>query len=400
LTLGIIPAHLWSKVKLEQFPLTSLNTKPVGSGPYEVTNITNDNSGIPQVYNLKPFKDFALGTPKIDLTLRFYNSDKELLTALENGEVGSASALSPTSATKLASNGQKILQSPLPRTFTVFLNQNHNQIFIDPVLRQALSLAVDRQKLIDDVLAGYGTPLNNALPDSIVGLENNKLGNGLVEAQKLLTDNNWLLNEKGELQKNTITKTKTSKGTVSKTVSGDPVSFTLATANISELKTAAQIIANNWAKLGIKVNLEFFEPADLNQEVIRPRRYDALLFGEVIGRDYDLYPFWHSSQRLDPGLNIAMYVNNKVDKLLEEIRESTQIKDLPEKYQALSAEISKDKPAVFLYQPDFLYAIPGNLKGVELPVISNSANRFSQIYKWYFKTDRVWSIFANFISYF
>ncbi len=398
-TLGILPVHLWDKVKPEQFPLSSLNTNPIGSGPYEVSGVNRDNAGIPQSYNLKPFKKFALGTPRINLTLRFYNNETELLSALGSGEIGNASAITPTAAAKLAKNGQKIIQAPLPRTFAVFLNQSRNQFFVDPVIRRAMDLAIDRDLLVQNVLSGYGVPLLTVLPESIVN-ESEETNRGTDQALALLQKNNWQINAQGQLEKQAVVVKTKNKSATTKSPTSGPVSFTLATANIDELKLAADMLAKDWGKLGIKVDVEVFEPGDLNQEVIRPRRYDALLFGEVVGRDYDLYPFWHSSQRLDPGLNIAMYVSNKVDKLLEEIRESNQVKDLGAKYQELAKEIDKDQPAIFLYQPDFLYAVQNNLKGVQLPVIANPADRFSGAYKWYFKTDRVWSIFARIASYF
>lgn len=405
-TLGILPEHLWKEVKPEQFPLSSLNTNPIGSGPYEVVSINKNNTEIPSSYNLKPFKNFALGTPRVNLNLRFYNNEKELLAGLNNGEIESASAITPNNAEKLAKSGQRIIQSPLPRTFAVFLNQGHNQVFVDPVIRKALNLAIDRQILIKEVLSSYGQPLVGVLPESIVG-KSTEEKKGVDQALALLQENGWEINEKGELVKKAktiTTKVKNSKGKIvsvtSKSAASGPVSFTLATANIDELKNAAEMIARDWGKLGIKVNVEIFEPGDLNQDIIRPRRYDALLFGEVVGRDYDLYPFWHSSQRLDPGLNISLYANNKVDALLEEIRESSKIKDLSEMYKSLALEINKDQPAIFLYQPDFLYAIPGNLKGVQLPVITSPSDRFADIYRWYIKTDRVWTIFARIASYF
>ncbi len=405
-TLGILPKHLWDKIKPEQFPLSSLNINPIGSGPYEVTNVNRDGAGIPLSYNLKPFKNFALGTPRINLTLRFYNNEKELISSLNNGEIGSASAITPNTAKKLSSSGQKIIQAPLPRTFAVFLNQSRNQIFVDPVIRQALNLAIDREAIIKNVLSDYGVPLNGVLPESIAG-QSQITTKGIGPALTLLQTNGWQINANGQLEKQakiTTSKVKNSKGKLvtvtTKSAASGPISFTLATANISELKTAAELIAQDWGKLGIKVNIEIFEPGDLNQDIIRPRRYDAILFGEVVGRDYDLYPFWHSSQRLDPGLNIALYANNKADQLLEEIRESNQIKDLGSKYQALATEINNDQPAIFLYQPDFLYAIPSGLKGVQLPIIASPSDRFSGIYRWYFKTDRVWTIFARVASYF
>lgn len=407
LTLGILPEHLWGKVKTDQFPLAGLNPNPVGSGPYKVASIEKDSAGIPTAYNLKPSPNFVLGAPKVDLTIRLYNSDKELLIALETGEIGSAGAISPVEAAKLAKSGQTVLQAPLPRIFAVFLNQNHNQVFVDPVIRQALNLSVDRQKLINDVLIGYGTTIDSPLPSAVVSKDNGN-DNGLQKAQTLLADNHWQIDATGNLVKNTPTPKPYKDKKTGKMITppapknqiSGPITFTLATANIEELKTTARRLQADWGKLGIKVDLQFFESGDLTQEVIRPRRYDAILFGEVIGRDYDLYPFWHSSQRLDPGLNIAMYANNKVDKLLEEIRESANITDLSAKYQELASEINKDQPAIFLYQPDFLYAVPKDLKGVYLPVIASPANRFAQVSKWYFKTDRVWPIFAKIISYF
>jgi len=385
-TLGILPAHLWQEVTPEQFPLVGLNTEPIGSGPYEIESVTKDKNGIPKSYRLKPFKNFALGAPKIDLILRFYNSDGELLEALNNGEIRAASAITTATATKLETAGRRILRSPLPRIFAVFFNQSRNQILLDPAIREALDLATDRTGLVEEVLAGYGTPLKNALPPSITSAEKAMAPTtfNLAAAQERLTKAGWIINDHGQLEKAGV-----------KGAPATKAAFTLATANIEELKLSAQKLAANWSKLGIEIKLEFFEPSDLTQDVIRPRSYDVLLFGQIIGRHYDLFSFWHSSQRLDPGLNIALYANSKVDDLLEEIRESATIKDLSEKYSALAQEITADRPAVFLYQPDFLYVVPDDLKGVSLPVIANPSNRFAQAHRWYFRVDRIWKIFAK-----
>ena len=76
----------------------------------------------------------------------------------------------------------------------------------------------------------------------------------------------------------------------------------------------------NFEELGAKVEIKFFDTTDLNQNVIRPRKYDALLFGLVVGQGQDLFAFWHSSQRMDPGLNLALYANAKADTLLATAR--------------------------------------------------------------------------------
>src|SRR6185369_17927164 len=94
--------------------------------------------------------------------------------------------------------------------------------------------------------------------------------------------------------------------------------FSISTGNAPELAKTAELIKDDLAAVGIKVDIKTFETGNLNQNVIRPRKYDALLFGEIINNESDLFAFWHSSQRKDPGLNVAMYTNAKVDKILED----------------------------------------------------------------------------------
>jgi len=105
--------------------------------------------------------------------------------------------------------------------------------------------------------------------------------------------------------------------------------------------------------------------------------------------------FWHSSQRLDPGLNIALYANIKADKLLEQARNMTNSKDRDAKYEQFKTEIKKDIPAIFLYYPDFIYVLPKNIKGVELGSATVPSERFLHVSKWYIDTDSVWQIFTK-----
>lgn len=396
LTLGILPAHLWSKLSDEQFALTRLNIQPIGSGPYQISSTNEDSLGIPTSYELSPFQDFALTKAKISLRLNFYNNEDDLIKDLKSGKIDSAGSISPQVAEELKNDGKKIVLGQLPRIFGVFFNQSRNTALLDPVIRQALDLAVDKQAVIDSVLYGYGDRLSGPLPETVVGKSTTTEKRGLATAMELLEKNNWTINSDKYLvkQQPKTSNKKKSSSTNAKTTSG-PMTITISTANIDELKKAAELIAKDWSKLGIKVNLEFFEPNDLNQERIKDRRYEALLFGQVLGHNYDPFPFWHSSQRLDPGLNISLYVNNKVDKLLENARESAKITDLSAEYAKVQKEIVKDQPAIFLYQPNYIYVLPAKLKGVELPVISNSSDRWSQVHRWHLKTDRVWSIFSK-----
>ena len=384
-TLGILPKHLWQNTSADSFPLNEQNLEAIGSGPYQVSKIIKDSDGIPTAYELTSFTDFALGQPHLEkITINFYKNEEELVKAYESGQIDSLNSLSPALVKEFEDSGRRVAKSTLPRVFAVFFNQNHNAIFLDATVREALNLAVPREEIVTDIFHGYAKPLDGIFPSETTKLANTDL----ATAKKLLADAGWKLNEEGNLQKTT----KSSKG---KPATTQTLAFSLATSNIAELKQIAEKLKANWTALGAKVELEVYEPNDLNQNVIRPRKYDTLLFGEVMGRDNNPYPFWHSSQRTDPGLNIAMYTNATVDHLLDEARQATDLEERNERYLKIEKEIKKDQPAAFIYSPYFLYLLPKNILGVSLPTLTNPAERFANIHQWYIRTDKVWEIFTK-----
>ena len=197
----------------------------------------------------------------------------------------------------------------------------------------------------------------------------------------------WTDGEEGCLVKTTTAKNK------KKTIT--TLEFSISTGNVPELVTTAELIRQDLATVGIKVDVKTFEVGNLNQNVIGPRKYDALLFGQVINRESDLYAFWHSSQRKEPGRNVAIYTNARADSLLEDAFITLDDKRRAEKYAQFAAEVKKDVPAVFLYSPDFIYVTAKDLSGLSLKHIISPSDRFNDIYKWFTKTENVWKIFAK-----
>jgi peptide/nickel transport system substrate-binding protein len=168
------------------------------------------------------------------------------------------------------------------------------------------------------------------------------------------------------------------------------LSFTLTTSNNPELIATAEILKTEWEAIGAKVTVVSIEPSVLSETVIRPRKYDALLFGEVIGRGEDLYPFWYSGERKDPGLNIALYTNSKADSLLQKARTATSSEETSKQLSSFADIIKEDIPAVFLYSPEFIYVIPNKIKGLELPALEMAHERFSGILSSYINAKKVW----------
>ena len=389
LTLGILPKALWSSISDEEFPFSELNAEPVGSGPYAVSSVSRTSSGIPSTYSMRSFDNYALGKPYLDtITVHFYQSEGTLVAALGGGDIDSASGLSPGNLSAIPE--ENIRTSPLNRVFGVFLNQNQSVVLRDKAVRSALNTSINRAEMVSQILGGYGTPLFGPVPPALYNGDSPAGTSTTVElaaaARQSLINNGWKPREDGILQKTTGTGKKASTVTLE---------FDIATANVPELRAAAEYLRAAWRLAGAQVNVKIFEQGDLSQNIIRPRKYDALLFGEVVGRELDLFAFWHSSQRNDPGLNIAGYANSKADKALEAMRVTTDKKKRGQMLADFLVELNKDIPAVFLYAPDFVYSIPNEIAGVDLGFIETPDDRFLSLPQWHRETDEVWPFFIK-----
>lgn len=415
-TIGILPATLWKNSAIE---LNDYNINPIGSGPYQISNVNKKSSGTINYYDLIPFKKFALGKPYIDsISLHFYPSEDDLIIALRKGEVTQMSSLTPENALMLQDENYDIKTSVLPRVFGLFFNQNQAPIFTDKNIIKAIDLAVNKDEIIKQVLKGYGTAIDSPIPPNMVAYQtlstNIKTSHeeNLQKAIDLLAKDGWAKNADGVLERKAVAKkavakkSSTTKKTSTKTTTttqaantvntnAKNIEFTIYTGNAVELAETANVIANELNDLGMKVDVKTFEIGNLNQTVIRPRKYDVLLFGEIITHESDLYAFWHSSQRNDPGLNVAIYTNPKVDKILEDALVTVDEKSRIQKYMQFEDQISKDTPAVFLYSPDFIYVVSKNLNGLAIDHITSPGDRFLNIYNWSVAKDYIWKIFSK-----
>ncbi|MFZ2500646.1 MAG: peptide ABC transporter substrate-binding protein [Minisyncoccia bacterium] len=374
-TLGILPSHLWKNVSNAEFPFSTLETNPVGAGPFMVKNVSRNASGLIEGVSLTENTYYALGRPYLDgIDFTFYSNTEDLSRALANGTVESAYGIP----------NKKALMVPYARVFGIFFNPGEKPVYARIEVRKALSLALDRNYITTSVLGGYATPIMGPVPP---GEEVNQVpipqsNNPTITAAGILESAGWSYDSSARTWKNT--KAKQTLDTL-----------TIRTSNVPELKSVAIAVKTAWENLGIKVDIELYEPGDLSQNVIRPRKYGALLYGMVIGRDHDLYAFWDSQERNDPGLNIALYANKTIDALLESARSSTNEEERLADLQKIENIIAADYPAAFIYAPDFIYTLPDDLRGVELPQIITPDDRFATAATWYRFTDSVWPFFVK-----
>lgn len=404
MTTGILPFHIWKNVSIPEFSLSPLNIKAIGSGPYQIESVSKNSNGFPEEYKLKRFKNFTLGVPHIKyLKIISYSNERDLIKALLSHSIDQASGISPENANKIKESGYTIHTTTLSRIFGLFFNSGINEILADPIIIKALNKGLNRESIVKEVLNDYGTMIHSPIPESILPDQNDstEYKSSVEEAIFILEEDGWRLEEDGVMTKGgkvMETKTKRVKGkTVTEEVEVDKgdiikLSFSLTTGDTPELKHTAQLIKSQLKLIGIKVDIKIYEIGQLNQ-LIRSRNYEALFFGQVINHESDLFSFWHSSQIVDPGLNIAMYNNKKIDAILESAQKTSDPEARISKYKEFIKEFNQNLPALLIYSPKYLYATSKGLNNLYLDSLNTSSDRFTLIYDWYANQERVWKIF-------
>lgn len=392
LTLGILPKHIWSSVPVEDFDLSVYSQIPIGSGAYTVKSIRQANDGFIEQYDLQAFKKHTLGRPFIDrLTIKFMRSEEDAVKAFQKKDIDVLSGLTSLTADELKNEDSdtEIKTSTLPRIFAVFFNQNTEPVFLNKEVRRALDIAVDKEEIIQKVFAGYAKVIHSPIPvtheaETIGSMQSTStrptlsVDEKITAARQILEKAGWTINASTSIYE---------KKTGDKV---ERLAFTISTSNSTELIRTAEILKDQWTKIGADVKIEAFESSDLTQKVIRPRKYGALLFGQIVGRNIDLYPFWHSTQRVDPGLNIASYANMKANTALEIARSSSDPLKRVAARADFAKEIANDIPAVFLFSPEYIYTQNTQIVTNDMQFITEPSDRFININTWYTDTTYRW----------
>lgn len=376
LTVGLLPKHIWENIAPEKFALAENNLHPTGSGPYVFSSFQKDSDGNILTLQLAANKNYYDGVPYISkMTFNFYPGDAELIEAYNKKEIMGMGSIPPEGIKNIKNaKSTNMHELVIPRYFSVFFNQTKNVALASDVVRSALDLSVNRQEIIDNILYGRGTVLKSPLFPQMQGYKDN--GGAMIDierANKILDEGGW----KRENNENTRKKDSQS------------LSFELVTTDWPELNQTAELLKQQWAKVGADVTVRVLTVSDLQQNYIRTREYDSMLFGQAVSFNPDLYSFWHSSQKRDPGLNLSLFDNKDADSLLEDLRQQTDQGKRIENYQKFQDILAKEVPAVFLYSRNYLYPVSTGVQGMNATNINNPAQRFVDVNKWFVKTKRI-----------
>lgn len=404
LTVGILPHHIWSEVPTENIVLTELNFKPVGLGPFRPANFERTREGRILSYTLTRNAS-APRSPRLDKVLiKFFETNTEAIEALNGREIMMLNRLQPEEMNQIRS-GMDTLNPLLPHTFGIFFNQSKSRALTERPVRAAIAHAVNREEFISEIggelfAASLHRPLPETLmPQALTEAERESLKTypHLPEqANAQLEASSWTYPEPpAEPQEENSEATAAQDPNIRyKTLQGKQqatkLSLQLTFIDNEAIHAVAGRLKDQLNAVGIELILQPLAPAEYRRALI-DREYQIILAGQELPPDPDPYAFWHSSQKFDPGGNLALYDNSNVDAILEQSRQTFDAKERTARYLEFQQILMEEIPAVFLWQSRHVILKDPTLRGVTDTFLPTPSWRFRDVASWYVKTERVFT---------
>lgn len=345
--MSILPKHILEK---EDINKAAFNQHPVGTGPFIFEDWKQGD-----YIRVKANPSFWRGKPLLsEIIWRIMPDYTSRLVALETGEIY-ADGINPEDYERIKKL-PKVDVYEFDDMFYGYVGYNLKKpLFADKKIRQALSYAIDKDKLVEALLKGHGSPAY--CPMAPLGwsytAEVPSFRYDPAAAKKIFTAAGWKAGSDGVLTKD-----------------GQKFSFVLFISKGSKIGLdAATLLQRYWKEAGVRADIQIVDFSTLVSVLNKPeemKKFDAVLMGWSLGLDPDSYEIWHSSQ-FPKGLNFIGYNNPQADKLLEQGRTTLDQAKRKVIYQELYRRIADDQPYLFVWYAKAITAINKKVKGLSKP---------------------------------
>ncbi|MGL4651671.1 MAG: peptide ABC transporter substrate-binding protein, partial [Caldilineaceae bacterium] len=370
--IGLLPKHIYETMAPVDV-VNKLSTTPVGSGPMKVAEMSADH------IKLAPNPFYGGRTPYLEaLELRYFPDQPSIFPAFASGELEGVSRIPPEAMAEAQANAEmSVFSSALPSYLNVTLNLNNPNapFFQDQAVRQALLYALDRERLVTEVARGQGIVAHSpVLPENWAYLETIKrYPYDPTTARALLDGAGWV----------------DSDGNGIRDKDGRQLEFVLHTSDDPTRVALINQIAQDWAQVGVRAVPTPVTFAGLVNDLLVPRRFEAVLIGWENPGDPDPYPLWHSTQREGAGQNYGGWSNEDADLLMEQARAELNESARRQIYGDLFTIFAEEVPSLLLYYPVYSYGVSNRVSTVQVGALNHPAQRFAGFGDWFMVTKRV-----------
>lgn len=373
-TIGILPAHLLQGVAVADLMANPFNRRPIGTGPFQVVESTAGQVTLeanPRFYGGRPYLNRLL--------LKFYPNYESVFAAYARGEVEGIARILPAYLPQARQFDRLTLHHARLGGYSLIYLNLSKPIFQDKAVRQALLYALDRQRLIDEILQGQG-----------------------VLAHSPLGPNNWAYHPRVPIYPHDPQRAQTlldnagwrdSNGDGTRDKDRTELAFNLITPDDATRVALAQAIAQQWQAIGVRATVQIIPTSLLVPQILRPRQFEAVLYEwRTLSNDPDQYENWHQTQipgGTGLGQNYSGLNDRDISEVLETARRTNDQGKRIELYRKFQELFAERVPALLLYYPIYTYGVDARVQGVTPAPMLTASDRFRYVTKWYLKTKRI-----------
>jgi peptide/nickel transport system substrate-binding protein len=356
LDMGILPEHILKDVPIPELDVHEFNYSPVASGPFKLTTYEPDRQVV-----LEANDDYFKGRPKIDKVIFRIASYEALLNAWLKQEIDAVPVAIADLESVEETDFGSTYEYPSERPTYLGIN-NKSAKFSDPRVRQAVSLGLDRQEIVDVILDGRGRPISQTHPPHMWAYNNDipVTEQDLEAAGALLDEAGWTLNaDTGIREKD-----------------GEPFAIELwyVTDREAYQPDNAAMIQSQLQELGLEVSLRAWDSPSLWPTVLPrdseadPDGYDFMIASiSITSGDPDWYQTYLGSWALPPnGINYFLYEDEQMDQMLKEQAQLMEFEDRKAYwYDELWPYMLEEMPIIPELAPLTYFAVNNRFQGFQ-----------------------------------
>ena len=365
--LGLLPQHF-----LKPRPVAGLRdtTDAPTSGPFRIDRVERDRVALRR--NRHTFEPAWLD----GIDLKLFTSSTAAVQALVLGDIDTFAGLMPSDAAHVSSTlNRRVLRSG-SFAYTELLFNQKQPVLADVTIRKAIYQALDRRRLIANLLQGFGRLDGSPIPPTIswAAAPDPGVATNRAAAAKALDAAGWKQPKAGAVRVNK---------------DGTALELKLAAVDLDPYNTVANQAVSDLRAVGIRTKLSLMSGQQLLAQ-LQGRNFDIVLTALDNGPDPDIYVFWHSSQAVTGGFNFSgMPKDAFLDKDLEDGRFNYDIKTRKTAYLDAQKILRENVAAGFLFSPDVLIGFNNRVKGVRVNRAMESGGRYDFVSDWYVESQRV-----------
>lgn len=371
--LPVVPAHLLGAVPRAELRRAAFNLRPVGNGPFR---FERRDAGARWLFVRNEAFPASLGGPPraARLVVAVVDEPSTKFAGLVSGELDMA-GIAPTMAGLVARDPSlRVLEYPVAVSYALVFNARH-AVLADARVRRAVSLSLDRQRLVGVALAGYATPASGPVSaDNPLALAAGAPGRDSARADSLLDAAGWRRAGAGPRARN-----------------GVPLRLVLLTVGSGD-NALEQLIQADLADRGIALEIRSLEMSTfLSLARAREKRFDLLITG--IPGDLTLAHLasMYDSRLAGGALDFGGYHTPALDSAFARVRGAGSEEAVRDAWLTVQRLLARDMPAAWLYHARGVQGVSRRLAGVRMDL----RGELVTIVRWQDRRDSLASVAAR-----